>query len=99
LGAGRDASPVSGTDNAAFRALHRTIKRVFPQVLVAPYVVVGATDARAYASLCPQATYRFMPLLLDQAAIESLHGTNERLRPAAYQQLIRFYADLIQQLQ
>jgi carboxypeptidase PM20D1 len=96
LGQGREASPVSRTDNAAFQALHRTIKSVFPQVLVAPYTVVGATDARAYASLCPQATYRFMPVLMDQAAIESLHGTNERIRPDAYQELVRFYAALIQ---
>jgi len=95
LGEARDASPVSGTNNAAFQTLHRTIRSVFPAALVAPYVVVGATDARAYAHLCPQATYRFMPVLLDQAALESLHGTNERLRPAAYQQLIRFYAALI----
>ncbi|GAA4498405.1 M20 family peptidase [Hymenobacter ginsengisoli] len=99
LGPGRDASPVSRTDNAAFATLHRTIKSVFPQALVAPYVVVGATDARAYASLCPQATYRFMPLLMDQAAIESLHGTNERLRPAAFQEVIRFYAALIKNMQ
>lgn len=99
VGEGRASSPVSGTDNAAFAALHRTIKSVFPQALVAPYVVVGATDARAYASLCPQATYRFMPVLMDQAAIESLHGTNERLRPAAYQELIRFYAALIKNMQ
>ena len=99
LGEGRAASPVSGTDNAAFTTLARTIKSVFPQALVAPYVVVGATDARAYASLCPQATYRFMPVLMDQAAIESLHGTNERLRPKAYQALIRFYAALLKNMQ
>ncbi|WP_254244183.1 M20/M25/M40 family metallo-hydrolase [Hymenobacter sp. BRD128] len=99
VGAGRAASPVSGTDNAAFATLTRTIKSVFPQALVAPYVVVGTTDARAYASLCPQATYRFMPLLMDQAAIESLHGTNERLHPSAYQEVIRFYAALIKNLQ
>ena len=98
LGEGRAASPVSGTDNSAFRALQRTITSVFPQALVAPYVVVGATDARAYASLCPQATYRFMPVLLDQAAIESLHGTNERLRTQAYPPVVRFYAALIQNM-
>jgi carboxypeptidase PM20D1 len=99
VGKGRSASPVSGTDNAAFQTLHRTIKSVFPQALVAPYVMVGAADARAYASLCPQATYRFMPVLMDQAAIESLHGTNERLRAAAYQDVIRFYAALIRNTQ
>jgi carboxypeptidase PM20D1 len=99
LGEGREASPVSRTDNAAFAALHRTIKGVFPQVLVAPYTVLGATDARTYAPLCPQATYRFMPALVNQAAIESIHGTNERLGVANYQQVIRFYAALIQNMQ
>ncbi|MGI4869810.1 MAG: M20/M25/M40 family metallo-hydrolase [Janthinobacterium lividum] len=95
LGPGREASPVSGTDNAAFGALHRTIKSVFPQVLVAPYTVVGATDARAYARLCPQATYRFMPVLMDQSAIGSMHGTNERLRAGAFADVVRFYVALI----
>lgn len=70
--------------------LHKTIKSVFPQALVAPYVVVGATDARAYAHLCPEATYRFMPLLMDQADIERLHGTNERIGTATYQDVVRF---------
>ena len=99
VGPARAASPVSDTDNAAFEALHRTIRSVFPQALVAPYVVVGATDARAYAALCPRATYRFMPVLMSQADIETLHGTNERLGVGAYQQVIRFYAALIQEAQ
>ncbi|MGI4863175.1 MAG: M20 family peptidase [Janthinobacterium lividum] len=98
LAQGQEASPISRTDNAAFGALHRTIKSVFPQALVAPYTVLGATDARTYAFLCPQATYRFSPLLMDQQAIESMHGTNERLRPAAFQDVIRFYAALIQNM-
>ena len=99
LGQGREAAPVSGTDNAAFAALHRTIKSVFPEVLVAPYVTIAATDARTYARLCPQATYRFAPTVLTPEAIESIHGTNERISPAAYQQAIRFYAALIRNAQ
>jgi carboxypeptidase PM20D1 len=98
LAPGQEASPVSRTDNAAFGALHRTIKSVFPQVLVAPYTVLGATDARTYAHLCPQATYRFSPLRMDQKAIESMHGTNERLRTTEYPSVIRFYAALIRNL-
>lgn len=95
VGTGHPASPVSRTDNAAFAALHRTITSVFPRALVAPYVVLGATDARSYASLCPAATYRFMPVMMDQADIERLHGTNERLGVAAYQDVVRFYAALL----
>lgn len=95
LGEGRNASPVSRTDNAAFTHLHKTIKGVFPQALVAPYVVVGATDARAYAHLAPQATYRFMPVRMAQTDIERLHGANERISTAAYQDVIRFYVQLL----
>lgn len=94
-GVARAASPVSRTDNAAFTHLHRTIKSVFPQALVAPYVVVGATDARAYAHLAPEATYRFMPVRMAQADIERLHGANERIGTAAYQDVIRFYVQLL----
>jgi carboxypeptidase PM20D1 len=94
-GAARAATPVSRTDNAAFTHLHQTIKSVFPQALVAPYVVLGATDARSYAHLAPEATYRFMPLLMDQNDIERLHGTNERIGTAAYQDVIRFYVQLL----
>lgn len=99
LAAGQEASPVSRTDNVAFGTLHRTIKSVFPQVLVAPYTVLGATDARTYAALCPQATYRFSPLPMNQQAIESMHGTNERLRTTDYPAVIRFYAALIRNVQ
>lgn len=94
-GAARLASPVSSTDNAAFAHLHKTIKSVFPQAVVAPYVLVGATDARAYAHLAPEATYRFMPVRMAQADIERLHGTNERIGTAAYQDVVRFYIQLL----
>ncbi|TVT39163.1 hypothetical protein FNT36_16000 [Hymenobacter setariae] len=55
--------------------------------------------ARTYAHLSPQATYRFSPLLIDQKSIERLHGTNERLRPTAYAEVIWFYAALIRNMQ
>jgi carboxypeptidase PM20D1 len=66
---------------------------------VAPYTVLGATEVRTYAVLCPRATYRFSPVLTSQQAIESMHGTNERLRTTNYPDVIRFYAALIQNLQ
>ncbi len=91
---GREPAPVSSTGSAAFQTLHRTIASVFPGALVAPYVLVGATDARAYAGLSPN-TYRFSPLPLAEADIRRLHGTNERIRVADYQTLIRFYVALL----
>lgn len=95
-GPGRAASPVSSTQTLAFRALQRTIGQIFPEAVVAPYVVVGATDARHYASLCPDATYRFMPVQLSAEELAGMHGANERLRVRAYARVVAFYAQLLQ---
>lgn len=95
---GNEPAPVSSTESAAFGALQRTIGGAFPGALVAPYVLVGATDARTYASLSSN-TYRFSPLPMAEADIQRLHGTDERIRVADYEQVIRFYVALIKNFQ
>ena len=91
-------SPVSDPNAAAFQQLHRTIRSVFPAAIVAPYVVTGATDARQYAVLSPN-VYRFLPAQMDQEAIESMHGSNERMPVANYPKMVQFYATLIRNSQ
>lgn len=95
---GNEPAPVSSTASAAFGVLHRTIGSVFPEALVAPYVLVGATDARSYAGLSPN-TYRFSPVPMAEADIQRLHGTNERIRVADYERVIQFYVALIKNFQ
>ena len=91
-------SPVSDPAAAPFQQLHRTIRSVFPEAIVAPYAVVGATDARQYAALSPN-VYRFLPAQMNQEAIESMHGSNERLAVANYPKMVQFYATLIRNSQ
>ena len=91
-------SPVSNPNAAAFQRLHRTIRSVFPTAIVAPYVVVATTDSRQYTALSPN-VYRFLPTLMNQEAIESLHGNNERLAVANYPLMVQFYAALIRNSQ
>ncbi|MDO7849454.1 M20 family peptidase [Hymenobacter sp. M29] len=91
-------SPVSDPGAAAFQRLHRTIRSVFPEAIVAPYVVVGATDARQYADLSPN-VYRFLPVPMNQEGIDGMHGTNERLPVQHYPKMVQFYAALIRNSQ
>ena len=91
-------SPVSDPAAPAFQQLHRTIRSVFPEAIVAPYVVVGATDARQYAALSPN-VYRFLPSQINQEDIERIHGSNERLAVANYPKMVQFYATLIRNSQ
>jgi carboxypeptidase PM20D1 len=91
--AGAGPSAVSQTDTDDYAAIGRAIRAVYPDVLVAPYLTVGATDARQYDSVAPN-RYRFVPI--DQAgATELLHGPNEHLEIAAYEKTIRAYAAII----
>lgn len=94
LGKGSNPSPVSDSESPSFMTIHKTIKSVFPEVVVAPYVVIGATDSKFYAPLTP-AIYRFTPVLLNDAETQAIHGTNERIRVSDYQNMIRFYIALI----
>ena len=87
-------SHVSDVEQPAFRLLRKTIKKVFPEVVVAPTLMIGATDARHYASLTNN-IYRFIPLRADESDLDRVHGTNERLSKHNYHEMILFYSRMI----
>lgn len=74
-----------------------TVRQAYPDAVVAPYPVVGATDARHFRDLTAN-VYRFSGLRIDAADISRIHGTNERVAIAAYEEGIRFLAQLIRNL-
>jgi len=87
-------SEPSPIDTPGFTALERTIKHTFPDAVVAPYLVVGATDAHHYQHLA-DGTYRFLPIVMRDDERSRLHGTGERTTVEGYLQAIRFYQELI----
>jgi len=89
-----DPSAPSPTDTRGFARLQQAILHTFDRVVVAPYLVVGATDAHHYQHLSP-ATYRFLPITMKDGQRKRLHGTGERISVADYHRAIRFYLDLI----
>ncbi len=93
-GFGGEPSFVSDTDSPSFSALEHTIRQVFPKVIVAPGLVMGATDSRHYADLT-QSIYRFTPMWLSQEDLDRVHGINERISIEGYERAVRFYMRLI----
>ncbi|MCL4691596.1 MAG: M20 family peptidase [Candidatus Hydrogenedentes bacterium] len=89
-----EPSIVSDTDAPAFGTLEKTIRQVCPDVLVGPYLVLGATDARHYEILTPN-IYRFTPIRLGKGDTAMLHGANERIRVDNFGEVCRFYVQLI----
>jgi carboxypeptidase PM20D1 len=91
---GDEASPVSRTDTEAWRQLQRSIRQVFPDVLVAPFLTVAATDARHFHPLT-DSVYRFMPVRMTREDLGRMHGRDERLSVDAHAAAIRFYAQYL----
>ncbi len=87
-------SRVSNVEDQAYKMLRNTIKQVFPEVVVAPTLMVGATDARHYLELTDN-IYRFIPLRAVESDLDRVHGTNERLSKNNYREMIYFYLQLI----
>jgi len=64
------------------------------RLAVAPFLVVGGTDARHFTEICDR-VYRFLFLRMTEGDPERFHGTGERIAVADYEKMVRFYIHLI----
>lgn len=87
-------SAISGTNTFGFGVIQKTIQQVFPEAVVAPALVIGATDSRHYQQVSDQ-IYRFQPIVLDQPDLSRIHGIDERISMENYGKAIRFFQQLI----
>ena len=89
-----DPSPVSPTDTMGYDLLASTIRGFDENILVAPYLVIGGTDARYFYSVSPN-VYRFVMVPATNETLEIVHGIDERIAVEDYLTAIRFYYALI----
>jgi carboxypeptidase PM20D1 len=88
-----EPSPVSPVDSAQYALINRTIREVFSDAVVAPGIVIGATDARHYREVSDH-VYRFSPVRAGKDDLPRFHGTNERIGVDNYLEAVRFYVQL-----
>ena len=87
--------PRTSTSTPSYQAVNRTIREIFPDVLVVPGLMVAATDSRNYLDVTDN-IFRFSPVRATADDLKRFHGTNERLSVANYADMIRFYRRLVQ---
>ena len=90
----REASPLSDIDSEAFRILQTTIHQVLPDVVVAPFVLVGSTDTIHYTDLSEH-IFRFIPTRLSERDTQRFHGIDERISKDSYLEIISFFHQYI----
>ena len=91
-----EASAVSPTNSLGFSLIESTIRRLDDQVLVSPYLVLGATDSRHFQALSDN-IYRFMMVSLNPTTLKQFHGVNEQIKVKDYLQAIQFYYAMVKQ--
>ncbi len=90
----KEASKVAPTDSSQYRRMNKTIRAIFPGTLVAPGLMVAATDSVHYEELSDH-VFKFSPVRANAEDLKRFHGTNERLSTSNYAEAIRFYHRLL----
>lgn len=94
---GWNPTPIADTESPQFERLFDLVKGAFPEAQVAPYLVVGATDARHYAHICRNA-FRFVPVVVSREDLGGMHGINERLSFDNSGRMVGFYMACMQEM-
>lgn len=89
-----EASKVAATDSPGFQLISKTLRQLHPDVIVAPGLMVAATDSRHFDGVADN-IYKFSPVRAKPEDLKRFHGTNERISTANYVELIQFYHQLI----
>ncbi len=94
----REPAPVSSVETYAFSTIQKTVGQVFEGTLVAPTLMLGSSDSRHYSKVSKN-IYRFAPYQLRNEDLATIHGANEKISIENYQAMIRFYYQLIKNMQ
>ncbi len=89
-----EPTEISDIDSPQFRLLTRLAQSAYPEALVAPFMMNGATDSRHYSKLS-HFIFRFSPILLSQEDQDTVHGVNERLSFENAARMVSFMQALI----
>ncbi|MFU8815417.1 MAG: M20 family peptidase [Pseudomonadales bacterium] len=94
---GRAASAVADMTSEGYRLVEAAVRAEFGDLVVAPGLLVAATDSRYYAQIADHA-FRFNPMVVTPAEVAGFHGTNERISTAGMLQGVRTYVRLLRML-
>jgi len=85
---------VSEYGDDAFNSLASTIRDVYGNIIVAPYLMVASTDAAYYEPLSRH-VYRFCPFVIDRAQHATMHAADEFVQEESLGRAVLFYRKLM----
>ena len=89
-------SRVSLVDSESYEKVKRVIKSTWNNVITTPYLMFACSDSRHYGKISPY-VYRFSPITLSNAEMDTIHGNNEKISLEGIKKIVEFYMRLIEQ--
>jgi carboxypeptidase PM20D1 len=89
-----EPAPLSTTTGPGYRALESMLHTLYPDALIIPSVMNGATDARHFQAIA-DAVYRFVPRSMVKADLKRIHGIDERVSVADLARSVQGYRLLL----
>lgn len=93
-----EPSKVACTDCNPFRVIVKTIEKLYPDIVITPFLFVAASDSRHYRKISKN-SYGFTPFVMVKSEMAKFHGFDERIPIKDYIDLIQYYSTLIQNMQ
>ena len=90
----KEASKFSPTDSRTFKIIGDICKNLEPNSIIAPYLVMGGTDAYNYEPICDN-IYRYAPFRVSVELLRGAHGTNERIPVSCLEDALKFFKNYI----
>lgn len=92
-----EPTPYADTKGPEWAKVKQAINTVYPDAVVAPYVMLACSDSRHFCQICDN-VMRFSPIHLSKEERGLIHAANERIPLSKAADCARFYLALMQQL-
>lgn len=83
-------SPLTDSEADVFKLVEKAVSAAFPEVITSPYLMTGASDSRFLSRVCDNCV-RFVPFLISQKQMDSVHGIDENVDISTLAPAVDFY--------
>ena len=91
-----DCSSYTDVNGKSYKYIEKITQNIFPEVAVAPYVMLGCTDSRHFTEVCEN-VLRFAPIIMDKQQLNSVHGIDENIYIESLKRAVEFYFKFIKE--
>ena len=91
-----EPSAITSVNHPNYRYLSSLVQRTFPEYIVAPYPMLGATDSVNFTMLS-DCVVRFVPFRSFLEDAGSMHGVNERVSLESLEEGVQFFMHVMEQ--